>query len=53
MHLKTKFPHLVSRRDSYICRYIGLTYTYVDFIVCQRKFLTFVDGLFFTFVDGF
>ena len=46
-----KFPHLVSRRDSYICRCIGLTY--VDFIVCQRIFLTFVDGLFFTFVDGF
>ena len=40
----TKFPHLVSRRDSYICRCIGLTY--VDVIVCQRIFLTFVDGLF-------
>ena len=39
-----KFPHLVSRRDSYICRCIGLTY--VDFIVCQRIFLTFVDCLF-------
>ena len=39
-----KFPHLVSRRDSYICRCIGLTY--VDFIVCQRIFLTFVDDLF-------